>query len=229
MRNSQCVRLGVEALESRDLPAVIAFVTGGGDLVIRGDDAGNIISVNQTDLGPDEFRIIPSIVTTVNGSADPVIMGGVTRNIMFMGGDGNDSFDFTGIVPRHFRYTDRGGDDILVLFTLDVGGSVMINTGRGDDVVLLFEAEVAGKTTVNTGGGNDEVSLIDSVLAEKVRVETGAGVDTFSASTTVFADALIVRGGPGNDTLDAGIADGDDNGNAYAEAPLFLSFETLLS
>ncbi len=97
--------------------------------------------------------------------ADSMIGG----SLSFVGGNGNDQFDFGGGGSGTFVYGDvsldtGAGPDIVTLTPpdhsdLEIAGNLTIKTGLNDDFVVVFstegDIEVNGKTTIDLGAGDD--------------------------------------------------------------------------
>ncbi len=179
----------VEPLETRAVPAgnVAAFFLGG-DLIVVGDHADNAVEIRVTD-GDLVVQGRDGTDTTVNGDSRAVFNG--------VGGIADDLKVFLG-----------GGDDLLDVLGVGVGGDVSIQAdgfftkffgGRGDDQVLLDQLTIGGNLDVSTGGGADAVLLERSTVASDTTIATGAGDDRLALVGLGLGDSLALDTGAGND------------------------------
>jgi hypothetical protein len=159
MPNSSLTRLSLKPLEPRLTPAnnVTAQLVGP-DLWIRGDDAGNGVSVFRMPSG--RFRLeggenaVTHEVTTVNG----------------------EGVNVTEPVRGHVRIELLGGDDFLLLGDptarpLRVPAELTVDTGDGADIVVGV-ARAGGSLSVDTGADND---FLEARLVAGGSLTIGAG------------------------------------------------------
>lgn len=177
LRRPDRFRPGLECLDDRIAPAVIASVPSPGQLRIVGDNGANSIVVSRTAAG----------VILVNGATVPAA-GGVltvtqTSLINVSGGGGNDTIVLSsanGALPGALVHGDAGNDTLIGSFGQDrLFGDV------GNDILQGRE----NRDVLNGGLGND--TLIG-----------GRGIDQSIGSGG--ADIMVWNGGDGSDTLNGG-------------------------
>ena len=188
--NTRLLDLGLEALEHRRLLAgnVQAAVTGGGDLVIAGDNDGNLIRV--TTLASGEFRVDGLDGTTVNGNSSTETFSGVTDDLRINLRNGQNFLLFDELsVPDLLSIRTGSGNDRITFngdggFAQSIGGDLNINTGSGSDGILTIlhvaDISVGEDLTINTGSGSDSIFLRLIVTDGRVSINTGSGNDSLS-------------------------------------------------
>lgn len=231
MKSAHLDDLRVEALENRQMMAgdVGAAVTGGGDLVLNGDNQDNQLAVVATEVA-GQYEIQGVAGTTINGQQSIVVDGVVDdMRINLRGGDnqilltGTDSDgDSNNFVVDDVRFTSRSGNDIMVLQDVSVLGqlrartssgndaigvkygqveSISVRSGSGNDVMMLWEVEVNGRTDVDLGSDDDAMVSIFSEYQDDVRIRMGSGEDFGTTAADTFDQDLLLDGGNGNDEL----------------------------
>lgn len=124
----------------------------------------------------------------------------VRDDLIFLGGDGNDSVsvedsrivddaklklsggdDLVRIVSSEIRdnLKVRGsrGNDSIVIDDLDVRHHAQFRMQRGDDVIDIQNARIDGHLKIKMKTGDDSVVMDDSTIAGKARFNLGAGDD----------------------------------------------------
>jgi hypothetical protein len=218
------VGLGVEALESRWVPAgnvTAQFLptVSGGDLTVLsvvGDNEANQLRVLED--APGHVRLEGQAGTTINGQAADELFTSGGFPIVFANvdlGNGSDTFvhEFTGDQHPHRFSIDSGtGNDSVTVLVRGVVGRIIIATGVGSDSVTLDLAAsslVPDSLSIHTGAGADTVLLradSDGVPptvfgAPVIFTEQGNDVVQFEGEFFVFASDLYVDLGEGDDTL----------------------------
>jgi len=192
----------VTILESRiALAGNVTAVVAGGNLIIRGDNAGAAITLSQP--GPGQITVTGQD-TTVNGSAAPVTLSSVKRDVRVFFGDGDDSLTF-----------DEGAP-------LTVAGNLFVDGGSGSNTVTVGAsgpfAAAAGVAALNVGGdltihnlpsGTQLVSLFDLSVQGNVRIVNQGGdaltqIDSFGGSNTIGGNLLVADGPGQSDETDLG-------------------------
>ena len=187
MMSTKSATLGFncESLEPRRMLAgnVSVRVTGGGDLIINGDNEGNEIGLVETSQ-PNEIRVVGLGGTTINGQAEARFSG----------------------VDDDLRINLRNGDNSLLLLKLGSDPSpfpaiddVRFRSGSGEDI-FAFGAPIDGKLTLNTGDGNDTV-VTEFTTSDGVRIRTGDGDDMVRLSQTLSTNRIDVNVGSGDDVV----------------------------
>lgn len=168
-------RLGIDTLEAREVPAVTASLSFGGQLTVVGDAAHDTITVRQ-----EAGRVsVPGVTIRVAGTAKvpgypaASVAGLSVKSIRVEAGDGNDrvSIITVGTSPAN---------RVIRAEVLGMGGHDTITTAAGDDTVWGG----TGNDSLNGGDGRD-------------RLDGGADHDTLAGGTG--QDTLL--GQAGNDTL----------------------------
>ena len=157
-------QLGVENLELRALLAGdVSVNVVDGNLIIRGDEADNSISIAA---GAEAGAYVITGLATAGG--DTTINGGP-----------DTIFNATG-VTGDIDVRLRDGDDVLAMGALDVAEDLKIGMGDGGDTVTLTTGlTVAGELSIKTDGGDDTITAT-GVSAASAQVNAGSGDDTVS-------------------------------------------------
>ncbi|MEM8679652.1 MAG: hypothetical protein AAGF97_09905 [Planctomycetota bacterium] len=199
--------LNIERLEQRRLMAgdVSVDVTGGGDLVLNGDNASNELAIISTGI-PGRFEIQGQNGTTIEGQQS-VTVNGVFDDIRINLRDGDNAVMLTGVdadgTENPFdvddvRFTARNGNDVLMLQRVNLAGQLRASMGNGQNAVGVKEASVE---SLRVRGGNDE----DVFLAWEANVERTSdinlrgGDDAFVSLESTYQDDVRARLGSGND------------------------------
>jgi hypothetical protein len=213
--------LTLECLERRAMLAgnVNVFVSGG-NLFIRGDNAGNGVLVEQ--VGDGEYAVIgftwEGAPTRINGDPDGVeVVDGVTGNIdvdLKSGNDalgvGNDSAALIAMAEEcGFSLDGLSGDTITptVNGALEVPRDLIIKMGNGEDGVAVM-ADVDRDAIINTGNHDDGVAVGDSSFGDDLIILTGDGEDGVCVHSSFIDDHLNIQTGDHNDNVEVvGVAD----------------------
>ena len=186
--------------EPKPKPVRRLLVEGGGDvtasvrggvLVVRGDRAGNDLTVTQ---GPSGLQLDGGGVTTINGQQGPVTFEGVTRGVRISLGGGDDRLVIDGTtVPGDVRVdTGRGADRVLVSADR-IDGDLWIRGASGAKTVELNSTAVGGRTDIHTGKAHDAITLADSTFTGIVKVKGHRGDDAVLTPSSVFNMDIAIR------------------------------------
>jgi len=224
--------LSVERLEERIVPSGGIFAwERSGLLFIEGDELGNDVTIDQEGLAPGEFRVSSGPdATEINGQAGPVIFEGVTRGIRLRLGGGDDVTVFAGCAcPRVFADVGRGNDAFGAVSS-DFSGNLFIRNRGGDGLVQLEDVTVGGNLIIRNGNGFSETSL-QGLFEGNILINNGAGTSLLElVDSSVYGRVnAINRGGDSvsifeNVEVIRGINLRNGNGN---DAALFDGVETL--
>ncbi len=146
-----------EPLEDRSTPA--GLVTAGvlnGTLVVRGDDAGHAITITGVS---NRSVLVSSSDSSVNGTAPgtPLFFDGITRDLVVISGDGNDTLALNAVMHRRHTALFLGaGNDGLTISGGELKG-LTVTAGAGDDTVEVSGARIRGKARFNGGAGTNAV------------------------------------------------------------------------
>jgi hypothetical protein len=223
-------RIAVERLESRAMLAgnVSAFVDGGGNLIVRGNNGDNGVLISQVDDG--EYAVIGfdfgSGATNINGSANgAVVLTGVTGDVNVDLRGGNDALAIGNVAEDLALLAENcgfgigigsgsgSGSEAALVEPVEgrffVPRNLIVNTGDGNDGVAIT-ADVNGFVLINAGNGNDGVAFGNLAFAESdvnidssLTILTGNGNDIACASLVTLRGLLNIQTGNGNDVVTA--------------------------
>jgi hypothetical protein len=172
-----------------------------GTLVIEGDAEGNQIEITA---GDEEGTYI---VTGLNGTtvhetgvaaAAEVTVMGVEEGVEIDLGDGDDSVSLTELSLHGRVSIETGaGNDVV---NLTGGEDTPANGEEGEDQAA--SVDIRGSLRINTGDDNDEVNIDDASLRGSLRIDTGDGDDTVSIGSELVDEPVVetalARFGNGN-------------------------------
>lgn len=225
-------RLGMEALERRDVPALASAALAGTNLLITADAADTNANVRLTGATVTVQDVAKNKTFTFNAAA--------VKSVEFRGGAGNDVFaDQLAAIP--LKAVGGAGNDTLTGNTgadwLDGGagndvlvggdgndwlsggaGTDRLDGGTGDDILIALDN--AGGDTILPGAGRD------AVWVDAVRTGAVVAQDAITGAAAEDKIQLVDKFANGADrTLDADrVADPATKGQAYktiAGNPLF--------
>jgi len=154
------VRLSLEVLEDRSVPAVTASVVRGSLVVVGDPSAPSNLTLTASDTNADG---VADTFSVVDGSTAVGTFGGVTRDVVLRLSNNDDtvSLDLAGVsAPRNVRADLGGGTNSLSITNGTVTGSLSVRGGDGTDTVTLdgtSPVTVNGNAFVNLGGAADDV------------------------------------------------------------------------
>jgi hypothetical protein len=203
-------RLGFESLEGRLMMAGnVAVSVTGGDLVLTGDNAGNLLEIRQVQLNdapiPGRFLVTGVNGTTINGQNSQVFQN-VTDDVRINLNGGNDRVTLgQGTTVESFQVPDDleintgNGSDVVILDRITAGDDATLRTGAGADFVnvkaVVGRAGVdfgANDLTIDTGANYDYVRMENTTVRRNVTVNTG--IDNFTDVVDMLFSEI------GNDT-----------------------------
>src|SRR5262249_47260678 len=158
-RCTHSVRLQLDRLEARDVPAANLTVTFSAlthTLTIVGDANDNDVTVTGDQLSQTHFILNSS--GNINGEPPPYSSPTGVKNFVFKMLDGNDTVTFDPTVP------------------IFVQGSGSIDGGAGVNTVTATKLTVGKNLSVTNAAqttGSDYVTLIDFSAGGNVRVKNG--------------------------------------------------------
>ena len=214
--------LSYQTLEGRRLLAGdVSVALSGSTLVVTGDDLSNQIEVSQNANGDVLFTGLDS--TTINGQtaftftqtfersrfelndgADEVSFDGFEggREFRFLGGDGDDRLEATGVSARFYHVQGNDGDDAIQLSNSSTQRSAYFHLGDGDDVLAVESFDAGRNFKVFGNAGDDTVASNALTVDRKFRVNLGSGDDeALISGESDFGKSARVRLGSGNDFL----------------------------
>lgn len=169
----------------------VAVEVKGGSLVIKGDDDGNAVTLDQVGLGTDSVRVAPGGGTTVNGAAGAQVFGGLVAGA---------------------KITLAGGADLLELESMQLNGNVGIKAGDGSDRVNVLDATLQGPAKIDLGAGDNALTLCDAAFPNDVSIKIGKQTGGFVTATCPGATGNVTTNEGGsvflmhNDTFGGSLA-----------------------
>ena len=214
--------LSYQTLEGRRLLAGnVSVGLSGSTLVVTGDDLSNQIEVSQNANGDVLFTGLDS--TTINGQteftfaqtfsrsrfqlndgADEVSFNGFEsgREFRFLGGNGDDRLDASGLTARYYHVQGNAGDDAFQVSDSLSRRSAYFHLGAGDDVLAVESFDAGRNFKVYGNAGDDTFASNTLTVDRKFRVNLGSGDDeALIAGESDFGRSAKVRLGSGNDFL----------------------------
>ena len=214
--------LSYQTLEGRRLLAGnVSVGLSGSTLVVTGDDLSNQIEVSQNANGDVLFTGLDS--TTINGQteftfaqtfsrsrfqlndgADEVSFNGFEsgREFRFLGGNGDDRLDASGLTARYYHVQGNAGDDAFQVSDSLSRRSAYFHLGAGDDVLAVESFDAGRNFKVYGNAGDDTFASNTLAVDRKFRVNLGSGDDeALIAGESDFGRSAKVRLGSGNDFL----------------------------
>jgi hypothetical protein len=168
-RPSRRFRPALESMDDRLVPSNVTTSLVNGNLSLT-DDGSVSFSISQS--LPGRITITPDAGTTVNGQAGPVTIQGVTGNLAYNMGAGNDSvtFDLSArpiLITGDLSITGSSGSKTVLTDTegsqnfLNVGGnfSEVYGNSTGVELTRLNQFRVAGNMTIDHANGGSLVFL----------------------------------------------------------------------
>lgn len=163
---------------------VVVRTTGGGGLLITGDQSSNRVSVAPGEL-PGEVRLI----------------------------DGTGAIDLAIPIDTRLRIVLGGGDDVLEVLGLEFAGSLSVAMGAGSDTIRIEASAIDGTVSVNTGSapsdGRDVVISSGNLFGASVTVRGAAGIQSVcdglcGTAGSRFAKDLRILTGAGDSEVRIG-------------------------
>ena len=179
------VALKLEPLEQRMLLSgnVVVSVFHG-DLLVKGDNAGNSIVLDQSGLATGQIRVTSGAsVTTINGAAGPTVFSGVTKDVRFEMG-GNDTVELNSVsVPRNLLFRDGKGTDTLTTDSSTIAGKMRIATKQGELDYSDSASTVDRNLTIANRRGGSTVQLDSTSVGRRLWIKEAK--DTSADSITL--------------------------------------------
>jgi hypothetical protein len=204
-------RLSFQRLEPRyALAGDVAVIVADGDLLVRGDSAGNELFIDLESNG--DISIVTSLGTTINGSSSfPIILPGFTGdiNIELLAGDdrvviNQDYISDEGLPGSVFANLGSGDDDFVMIGPnggaglfgpIDVAGSVVVFGRDGNDNFHLSGPQLDGDVLFYGGDGDDDVFIeghwqSDGIVGQML-LDMSTGDDTVLVRSTPMGSLLV--------------------------------------
>ncbi|MDZ4288310.1 MAG: hypothetical protein U0984_10140 [Prosthecobacter sp.] len=203
----------MELLEKRLAPAgIVTAILSGGVLKVTGDGLDNAVSLQE--IAPSIFRLIGTEDTLIrlNGAAGvaSVDVENVIKGLTIDLKEGSDSLVlkdifFDGNVTAQLG----GGDNMVTLLNLDLGGNLVINALKGNDTIGAYDTtlKVAGQTTLNLGEGYNFLGISTStpvMFGKGFAYAGGTGQEDINVQTPflLIGGALDLKLGAGTSFTD---------------------------
>ncbi|HTQ38418.1 MAG TPA: hypothetical protein VMJ32_05295 [Pirellulales bacterium] len=202
-------RRSFERLETRQMMAgnVVASVVGG-NLTITGDDAANVVTLQEIgDTG--QWQITLGQRTWTDNHVQKFVTDTVTGNITVNLNGGADNLTIKGgSIPGHLTILMGDGDDSATLTNLQIGTFLHFEGGAGNDQLTVKNVHVSDPTfayfsSIDMQDGNDRAN-IRNFTDQDLQLTMGAGNDHLTMTDCTFVGGpfqrLQIDTGDGNDT-----------------------------
>ena len=216
---SKRVRLAADALEAREVPAIVSAVMSGTTLVVTADAVATDAAVATVGT---QVR-----VTDAGTGAAWAFASSAVRSVEFRGGAGADRFSAAGFGKPVRADGGVGNDTLLGGYGNDAltggAGSDSLVGGAGNDAYLFAPASTPETDTVVElpAGGTDRIDFAALTSAAPVTVNLASATLATHANRTVrvggggvAADIEHAAGGAGNDRLAGNAAANSLAGNS---------------
>jgi hypothetical protein len=179
VRNGSAEEIVIEMEASEGTEVAI-----GGDINVKNGAADLHVFELEGAEGEENFNVGGSIRIS-NGPGDSEVtlekdvwVGG---NLLHSSGRGSDEFAFeAGIeVEGSVRIEHGSGGSETVLEESEIGVELKVTANGGEDLVELSEVEIGGRTGLGLGANDDEVVVEDSTFEDAFTAEGGSGTDTY--------------------------------------------------
>jgi hypothetical protein len=181
MKNTPSSVSSIESLEPRLAPAgIVNVTTTGGVLTITGTNDNNFVAIVSTQAN----------IWEVKDSSE----GGTTQFSL----NGKPAVSTLSLPTfQSIKVNLLGGDDTLVLTSVQVNGALTVLSGEGNDTVD-FLGSVNGAVSMDTGNGNDTVYFSGGILNNTIGVKMGAGDDDVLIFAGFYGKGMNVDLGTGS-------------------------------
>jgi hypothetical protein len=200
-RRSQ-ISCSAEQFEVRLMPSgnVIATVVDG-TLTLNGDSEDNSVRV---EISGGNVVVTGLDGTTINGDADFEAVTGSTTiagDLVARLGLGDDTLVIGDdvVIDGNVRVTDFFGVTTLGMRSVEIGGNLLVQTGRGDDRISLDDTTIGGDARIATHRGKDFVSLLQTTVTGKIAIVTGGGADGVVVDDSTLSSSARLDSGRGRD------------------------------
>jgi hypothetical protein len=185
-----CVALLLPALAGA--AGVVTVEQSGDRVVVRGDDAGNALTIAGEAAGA---LVVRGIEGTRVGDGDAVTLAGVrSLAVRLDGGDDLLRLERFFLRGRVAVRLDRGAD-VLVLEDVGARRGIIGRTGpQPDEVTVLRRLRGGGRVLLLTGDGSDRVDVADATLGARLAIVTGRHDDVVLVSQVWARRDLDVYG-----------------------------------
>jgi hypothetical protein len=157
-----------------------------GDLVIRGDDFDNGITITAGTVAGT------IVVTGVSAGGAATRVNGTANGAITLSGFNDD-----------FKIKMKGGNDTVTITSLTVRDSLKLKLGKGNDIATLTSVTVLDDAKIKCNYGADNVTITNSVFAE-LGVKLGSDNDALSITGTTVNEKTKLKGGRGANSLTLG-------------------------
>jgi hypothetical protein len=160
-------RLGCEQLEARENPSNVSVVYNSThDLIITGDNAGNIFTLQENAAG--DYFVQAGSGTTINGL--PAVNLGAIKPVIISitGGNGNDNIAVYGVHPSNTLAITTGSGNDYVNLSGDVTKYVNVNVAAGNNTLTTTNVTASVSATIKAGTG-DNVWVDNSLHAASLK------------------------------------------------------------
>jgi hypothetical protein len=188
-----------QALEPRRcLAGNVNVAVSGSTLLITGDTDSNEIIVAPSET--QNSVTVSGVDTTVNGNSEPVTVSLRNRNVHFQLGAGDDTVTATGLVSSEtVNFIGGDGND---QFNYSTGRArfLHINGGDGNDVINIGNITADKSAYMHLEAGNDVVAADTFIVGRNLKVFGGEGDDSFVSNTLSVGKKLKLNLDNGDDS-----------------------------
>ena len=199
MSRPTSLHLELETLEAKRMMAgdVNVSVTGGGDLLVTGDQQDNQLVIESVGIG--NYRLTGIDGTRINGQQS-VTVTGVEDDVRIQLRNGDNRLHLDGVLVRDdLQILTGSGEDKIWIENGVVGDDLDIRTGRGDDTLLMQRALVNDRLNIRTDQGDDGVMFEQMRIQGRSRLNFGSGNDDLFVYRSDLDEGLTANLGSGDD------------------------------
>ncbi len=203
--HSHSVRLCLERLGHREVPANLTVTVSGSTLTVVGDSDANDVTF-QGDAG-DKTHFTLTSAGTINNLSSPFDSPSGVKNIVVKMLGGADTVTFGNTVPIDVLGNVKidGGSEANAVVTTDltVERTCTITNGTnatGTDTAFLTNLDVGGRLTILNGDGDTSIQIRRdspgvSTIKSNLTVTNGTGQDEFFLTDTNVGGNLKINNG----------------------------------
>lgn len=226
-------------------PATTKTFVGVRDVVVRGGDGDDEVSVSGLQIGGslkaklgngndavsiDPFGWVDTMPVVIGGGMD-LRMGGQSGDLVQAFGSGVFGISIHGNVTikgaAFIAFSGAGSDFGIEAGDCVIAGNLRIDRASAKSAattpahILLTDLSVGGSTKIKLGATDDVVSFADATFAGKFALAFGSGDDTcdFLMDDTRFDAPSVIDAGPGTDLIAGTFS------LAFSVEPSFETFE----
>jgi hypothetical protein len=220
-------RLGLEALEAREVPAVFAFPASG-QVVVGTTASTDTVTIDHQLINNKPFTVVNGIVFADGSITNGIHIQSGFRTVNILATSKDVTFDGGALNVN----VGKNGDMSGIAAEVDLGASTAVTL---DDSKNPIGLDLGGDVTVDDTGGQTTVLFMGGV--NLIKIDDVSGIPGLGGTTLGF---LTLKGGLGNITFDvqntpnpfgAGVTTidtgaGNDTINVHGTSSNFLDIES---